>query len=85
MILEPDKFYSVRLYWHEASNTFRGYYVNFQLPFKRSQCGIDTLDLELDLVIGTDYSFAWKDLEDYKQGIEAGVIPPEWMKLKRQK
>lgn len=78
MILEPDKFYSVRLYWQEEGNTFRGYYVNFQLPFQRSQCGIDTLDLELDIVIGPDYSFVWKDLEDYQQGIEAGIILPEW-------
>jgi protein associated with RNAse G/E len=78
MLLEPDKFYSIRLFWQEDSNKFLGYYVNFQLPYKRSHCGIDTLDLELDIEINPDFSFEWKDLDDYKQGIEAGIIQPEW-------
>lgn len=79
MVIEPNKFYSVRLYWQEESNTFLGYYINFQLAFKRSHCGIDILDLELDLMIDPDFSFEWKDLDDYKQGIETGIIAPGWV------
>jgi len=79
MLLEPNRFYCIRLAWQEDSNRLLGYYINFQLPFKRSHFGIDTLDLELDIVVDPDFSFEWKDLDDYKQGITAGIILPEWI------
>ena len=56
-----------------------GYYINFQLPFMRTNCGIDTLDLELDLDIHPDFSFEWKDVDDYEKGIKTGIILPEWV------
>ena len=37
------------------------YYVNFQLPYRRSHCGFDTLDLELDLVVDPQFCCEWKD------------------------
>lgn len=80
LILEPEKYYSTILFWNHASNEFLCYYVNFQLPFQRSHCGIDTLDLELDIVIDPDLSYAWKDREDYEMCISAGMIKPEWMR-----
>jgi len=78
-ISEPDKFYSIVLFWHHESNEFLGYYINFQLPFKRSHCGIDTLDLDLDLVVEPDFRYQWKDVDDYQKTIEHGVIAPEWV------
>ena len=56
-IVEPEKFYSIMLFWHHDRNEFIGYYVNFQLPFQRSHCGINTLDLDLDIDIEPDFSF----------------------------
>jgi protein associated with RNAse G/E len=79
MILAPEKYYSTNLFWKQDQNKFVGYYINFQLPFTRSHCGIDTLDLELDIDIRPDFSFEWKDLDDYKKGIETGIISPEWV------
>ena len=57
ILLEPNEFYSTMFFWNEESNKFLCYYVNFQLPFWRSSSGIDTLDLDLDLVIHPDFSF----------------------------
>jgi len=74
-ITEPGKYYSIMLFWNHASDKFLGTYVHFQLPFKKSHCGIDSLDLDLDLDIGPDLSFRWKDEDDYHQAIEAGAIP----------
>jgi hypothetical protein len=37
------------------------------------------LDLELDLAVNPDLSFQWKDVDDYKKGIETGIISPEWV------
>ena len=78
MILEAEKYYATALFWNHEQNKFVGYYINFQLPFTRSYCGIDTLDLELDLDIQPDFSYVWKDLDDYKKGMETGIILPEW-------
>ena len=78
LVLEPEKYFSTIYFWNDASNEFLCYYINFQIPFKRTHCGIDTLDLELDLVIRPDMSSEWKDVDDYKMCIKAGMILPEW-------
>ena len=78
-ITEPDKYYSIMLFWNQASDEFLGYYVNFQLPFQRNRCAIDTLDLDLDIDIEPDLSFRWKDEDDYRQAIEHSIIRREWV------
>jgi len=79
ILLEPQKYYSTMYFWNGKSNEFLCYYINFQLPFKRSHCGIDTLDLDLDLIINPDFTVEWKDVDDYQRAIENEVIFPEWI------
>jgi len=79
LILEPAKYYSTIYFWDDNSNEFLCYYINFQLPFKRSHYCIDTLDLDLDLIINPDYSHRWKDEDDYQKAISYGIILPEWI------
>jgi predicted RNA-binding protein associated with RNAse of E/G family len=79
LFLEPEKYYSIMHFWDHASNEFLCYYINFQLPFQRSAYGVDTLDLDLDIVINPDLSFEWKDEDDYQKAIDHGVIFPEWV------
>jgi predicted RNA-binding protein associated with RNAse of E/G family len=79
LLLEPEKYYSIMHFWDDASNEFLCYYINFQLPFKRSHNAVDTLDLDLDIIINPDLSFEWKDEEDYQKAIDHGVIFPEWV------
>lgn len=78
ILLEPGKFYATIFIWNHDRDEFECYYINFQLPFERSQCGFDTLDLELDLVIDPDFQSHWKDAAEYQEGIRAGVIQPNW-------
>lgn len=80
LLLEPGKYYSIMLFWDHASNEFSCYYVNFQLPFRRSDHTVDTLDLDLDMVVNQDLSFAWKDEVDYQNAIDHEVIFPEWIR-----
>jgi len=80
LIFEPEKYYSVIHFWNHDSNEFGCYYVNFQVPFKRSHCGVDTLDLDLDLIINPDFSIEWKDEDDYQKAIAHGAIFPEWIR-----
>jgi len=79
MLLEPDKYYALIHFWHHATNTFTGYYVNFQLPFQRSRCGFDTYDLELDIIIEPSLAWRYKDERAYQDGIAQGNIKPEWV------
>lgn len=79
ILLEPKKYYATIYIWTHATNVFKGYYINFQLPFERSPCGFDTYDLELDLVIDPDFRWQWKDVEDYQKGIQLGAIRAEWV------
>jgi hypothetical protein len=80
MFLEPEKYYSCFLFWDGASDQFQGYYINFQLPYHRSHCGFDTLDLDLDIVIDPQYHWEWKDVDEYQDGIREGGIQAEWVK-----
>jgi protein associated with RNAse G/E len=79
LILEPQQYFSTMLFWDHLSDEFTGYYINFQLPFERSHCGIDTLDLDLDIIIDPDFSFEWKDVEDYQKAIKHGLISAKWI------
>ncbi len=78
ILLTPGAYYSVFLIWDDASDTFKNYYVNFQLPYVRSHCGFDTYDLELDLVVDPAWNWRWKDRESYKQGVLDKAIEHSW-------
>jgi hypothetical protein len=67
LLFEPQNYYSTMYFWDDDSNEFLCYYINFQLPFQRAHCGVETLDLDLDLVISPDFSYEWKDEDDYQK------------------
>jgi protein associated with RNAse G/E len=79
LLFEPDKYYSTILFWNDESGDFLCYYINFQLPFQRNGRALDTLDLDLDLIIKPDLTYQWKDLEDYQAAIGLGAMSPDWI------
>jgi hypothetical protein len=86
MILEPEKFYACYLFWDHGSDEFRCYYINFQIPFQRSRCGFDSLDLDLDIVVDPQNRWHWKDVDEYQAGIREGGISEKWaMEVERSK
>jgi len=64
--------HAVWVFWEGVDRTFAGWYVNLQEPFRRSRLGIDTQDLELDIVITADGSWKYKDDEQLEEWIERG-------------
>lgn len=80
MFLEPETYYSCSIFWDHDSGQFSCYYINYQLPYQRSHCGFDTLDLDLDIVIDAEHNWRWKDEEDYRVGVREGNIQDEWVK-----
>lgn len=79
IFLEPQKYYAIFHVWHHATDQFTCYYINFQLPYRRSHCGFDTLDLDLDLVIDPQFTWRWKDEDAYREGIQEGGIHEQWV------
>lgn len=80
IFLEPQQYYACFLFWDHDSDQFKGYYINFQLPYQRSHCGFDTLDLDLDIVIDPEFNWNWKDENLYEAGIREGGIDARWVK-----
>ena len=63
-VLQPDQWWSVRLFWNEDGSRFLGYYVDFVRPIERDGDFVNTLDLALDITVAPDMSWQWKD-EDH--------------------
>lgn len=61
VFLRPRKYYDTNIVWDHETDQFKCFYINFQLPCKRSVVGFDTLDLDLDIVIRPEYDWHWKD------------------------
>lgn len=74
LVLEPGRYYGICLFWEADTGEFRNFYVNFQLPFRRSHAGFDSLDLDLDLVVERDLSWRWKDEEDWSAAKASGAL-----------
>ena len=55
-----------------------GWYVNFQEPYRRTERGIQTMDLALDIIAEPDRSsWRWKDEDEFALLIEHGVLSAE--------
>ena len=59
----PTDPYAVWAYWGRPGRFFVGWYVNIQVPLRRTEIGIDSLDLELDLLVTPTYEVHVKDEE----------------------
>ena len=68
----PGEMHAIWVFWHGPKREFRGWYVNLQEPFRRTSLGVDTEDLELDILIAPDGSWQLKDDELLEPWIERG-------------
>ena len=50
------------------------WYVNLQQPARLHELGYDTFDQQLDIVVGPDRSWEWKDEEEFDDLVLAGVL-----------
>ena len=51
-----------------------GWYVNLQEPFRRTQRGLETMDLMLDALVDPDRTWRWKDEDELATFVERGVF-----------
>ena len=70
--------HSVLLHWDDASGAFLGWYVNLEVPWRRTSIGFDTWDALLDIEIAPDRStWRWKDEAELAWAVADGRIRPD--------
>ena len=62
--------------WWAATGAWLGWYVNLQEPLRPTAHGWDTSDQELDILVGTDGSWQWKDVEAFEERVARGLLSP---------
>jgi len=60
--------------WEDATDQFRGWYLNLQTPLRRSRIGFDLWDQLLDVVVRPDRTWFWKDEDQFEDAIRLDVI-----------
>jgi hypothetical protein len=73
----PGDPYAVWAYWGGPDRLFLGWYVNIQVPFRRTPLGIDSLDLELDLLVTPQLAVTVKDEDHVDQSAALGRFSAE--------
>jgi hypothetical protein len=68
----PGDMHALWVLWDGPERELACWYVNIQEPFRRTPLGIDTQDLELDLVVAPDGSWRFKDDEELEPWVERG-------------
>lgn len=72
-----DRYFGVNLMFDTAGDLLC-WYINFELPSIRTKIGVDTCDLQLDLVVNPDFSYRWKDEDEYVHARRMGIIDDAW-------
>jgi hypothetical protein len=68
----PGEMHAIWVFWEGPERDFLCWYVNLQEPFRRTDRGFDTQDLELDIVVDRDGSWRYKDDEVLDVSIARG-------------
>lgn len=77
MVHPKDADYAIWHFWDGPDREFDCWYINLQTAYRRTATGIDTQDLELDLVLRPDGSVEVKDLELMQTRVTEGRFTPE--------
>jgi hypothetical protein len=77
MLQRPDEAHAIWVFWHGPEREFMGWYVNLQEPFRRTDRGYDTQDLELDIWLPASGGWEWKDADVLDDRIREGRYTPE--------
>jgi len=59
--------------WHDNGEPW-GWYINLQRPFRRTEYGLQTMDLMLDILVSLDHQWQWKDEDGFDALLSARLI-----------
>jgi len=72
-IVHPGDWHAVWVSW-VGEHAHLGWYVNLQMPFRRTAIGIEAMDLMLDVVVEPDRTWRWKDDDEFDEILERGIF-----------
>lgn len=72
-VFQPDTMYSV-WFFESESGLHDSYYINIEAPLVRTDTGIETSDLVLDVVVAADRSYRYKDEDELAFAHQAGLF-----------
>jgi protein associated with RNAse G/E len=72
-IVRPGDWHAVWVSWLESGDHL-GWYVNLQMPYRRTAIGIEAMDLMLDVVVEPDLSWQWKDDDEFAEILQRGIF-----------
>jgi predicted RNA-binding protein associated with RNAse of E/G family len=84
MLQRPGDAYAAWVFWEGPDRHFDSWYINMQEPFRRSELGYDTQDLELDIVVFPDLSWELKDDDVLDERIFQGRYTVEQVRETRE-
>ena len=70
-----ERSYSLGLFFLEEG--LRSYYVNLQAPARVHGAFLDSFDYQLDVVVGLDGTWRWKDEDEFGLAVELGMYTAE--------
>jgi hypothetical protein len=73
VLMRPGDWHAVWVSWLDDGTQW-GWYVNLQEPFRRTAVGFATMDLALDVLIENDRTWRWKDEDELRTFVAAGVL-----------
>jgi len=74
MLHRPGRMSAIWFMWRESDSELFGYYGNIQTRLKRNHLGFDTADYLLDVWIYPDFTWRWKDEDEWELAREHGPI-----------
>jgi hypothetical protein len=77
MLQRPGESYAIWVFWFGPEREFRGWYVNLQEPFRRTELGYDTQDLELDIWVLASGGWELKDDDVMEERLHEGRFTGE--------
>jgi hypothetical protein len=77
MLQRPEEAHAVWVFWEGPERNLACWYLNLQEPFRRSDRGYDTQDLELDVVVHPDGRWERKDEELLDERLREGRFTAE--------
>ncbi len=64
-----DRYYNI-FRFHEPNGKFRNFYCNISLPPKFENGVLDYIDLDVDIIVWTDFSYQILDLHEFEENAE---------------
>ncbi|MCO8270356.1 DUF402 domain-containing protein [Actinoplanes sp. TRM 88003] len=71
VLMPPGAAYSIWWFFAPADGAFGGWYANLETPFTRRPDGVETTDQVLDIVVGPDRTWEWKDEDEFAAAVGA--------------